>query len=145
MMEYITTAQAAKIYGINRHYAARLAKRSHELGNEWPIKSGRTWLAPVNEWEKILNPKGIYIRKKRQKVLNNEGRSMSPLVSASEAARCFGYCKSWVSTLARKSVENGYEWPKKVGNMWMAPVEKWEEILFSTKLKQTTYRKKFKK
>jgi hypothetical protein len=129
-MKYITAAEAAKLYGLNRHYAARLAKKAASNQEaKWPVKKGRTWIAPVAEWEKILNPKGVHIRKKRKKeILVKEKKSKETLISASEAGRKLGVSKSWASVLAKRSQKKGYKWPQKVGNMWLAPLNEWENI-----------------
>lgn len=128
--KYITAAEAAKIFGLNRHYAARLAQRSNKNGQKWPVKQGRTWIAPISEWEKIFNPKGVHIRKKRKKeMLVKENKSKETLlISASEAGRQLGYSKSWASVLAKRSRKKGSQWPQKVGNMWLAPLNEWENI-----------------
>lgn len=147
MDEYITAAKAAKIYGLNPDYASRLAKRSYREGNNWPIKSGRTWIAPVNVWAQIFNPEGIEIRKQRKKkIIDQKKNNLNEnLISASKAGKKYGYSSSWAIELAKRSRKVGNQWPTRVGNMWMAPEQEWEEIFNSHKLKKKTYKKKSKK
>ena len=127
--EYITAAEAARQFGLNRHYAARLAKKAaNKEGAKWPVKKGRIWIAPIPEWEKIFNPEEMHIRKdrKKQKVLLTK-EDQDYLISASEAGRRFKISSSWASVLAHRSYKNG-SWPIKVGNMWLAPPREWENI-----------------
>lgn len=54
-IKLITASQAAEKLNISPSWVAQLAKRSHLLKRQWPKKVGRMWLAPMSEWEKIVN------------------------------------------------------------------------------------------
>lgn len=65
-MDLITATEAAEIFGITDSWAYKLAKRSNDKGFQWPVKKGNYWLAPKEEWEKILSPSDLQLRKTRQ-------------------------------------------------------------------------------
>lgn len=132
----ISAAAAAKMVGLNPEYAARLAKRAHLAGSEWPKKRGRYWQAPLSEWERILSPSGRVRRKKRKRL--KEKREEPPvegLLSATQAAKRWGISKSWASELARRCHRMEREWPKRLGRYWMAPWGCWQEIFEDARLK----------
>lgn len=142
MEEYITAAEAARRLGLNRDYAAQLAKKSHKSGNPWPIKRGRYWYAPMSEWKKILSPEGKVQRKKRKKVQVKDSGERSNLVTAAEAARFFGISRGWAARLARRSHEVGNPWPQKMGRLWMATLDDWKMIFESDFLKSWSRKQK---
>ena len=137
MDEYITAAEAARIFGLNGEYAARLARKSHNEGKPWPKKRGRYWYAPLTEWEKILSPEGKVKRKKRKQVDVQDKIQLehSKLITAAEAAKIFGVSRNWAAELARRSKRSGREWPKKMNRFWMATPEDWQAIFNSDFLK----------
>lgn len=135
MDEYITAAEAARRLGLNTEYASQLARRSNKKGNPWPIKRGRYWYAPLSEWQKILAPEDKKQRKKRKKISAKQTGERSDLVTCAEAARAFGFSRSWATELAKRSRESGREWPKKMGRLWMATLEDWKAIFDSEQLK----------
>jgi hypothetical protein len=138
MEEYITAAEAARIMGLNSEYAAHLARKAYKEGNKWPCKRGRYWYAPLQEWVKILSPKGKVQRKKRKKIETQDQSQPdkhSKLITAAEAARMFGVSRNWAAELARRSKKIGREWPKKMGRLWMAAPEEWQAVFNSDHLK----------
>jgi len=50
----LAAAQAAEKLNISPSWAGQLAKRAHLLKRKWPKKVGRMWMAPLQEWEKIV-------------------------------------------------------------------------------------------
>ena len=51
----ITCAEAARIFGLSRSWAAELANRSRKANNEWPKKMGRFWMASLENWKAIFD------------------------------------------------------------------------------------------
>lgn len=140
-MEYITAAEAARRFGINPDYAARLAKRSYSMGNTWPIKEKGTWIAPLSAWDEIFHPKHMKIRKKRtivENVENIEKIKTKPeqLLTAKDFSEIVNYSHSWITQLAHRAMKEGYGWPKKTGSMLIAPKKEWEIIVLSNKFKK---------
>jgi len=135
MEEYITAAEAARRLGLNTEYASQLARRSKKKGNPWPVKRGRYWYAPLSEWQKILTPEDKKQRKKRKKISLKKSGEGSDLITCAEAARVFGFSRSWATELAKRSRESGREWPKKMGRLWMASLEDWKAVFESEQLK----------
>lgn len=136
---YITASEAAQLFGFTRFYGAKLAKMAHKAGKPFPIKVGRSWMAPISEWEKIFNDPNIKQRRPRKKlhsppVSKNEPKKR--LITASQAANECGISSNWASKLAKRSQRKGYEWPKKMGRFWMAPLEEWIKVFNSDELKK---------
>ncbi|GGE28145.1 hypothetical protein GCM10011571_32800 [Marinithermofilum abyssi] len=50
-----TCSEAAQFYGISQTWASQLARRANLAGFSWPIKSGRIWFAPMEEWKVIFS------------------------------------------------------------------------------------------
>jgi hypothetical protein len=174
--EYITAAEAARFFGLNPDYAARLAKRAADRGQRWPVKKRGTWLAPISAWEKIFHPEQMKIRKKRS-VRNKSTGEITPsslksrfqsaktdgslttrptsraetngpgdsnLLTAKDFSKKTSFSHSWVAELGRRAKECGYSWPKKIGNMMMAPENEWKIIVLSTKFKKRNNQKRNK-
>ncbi|PTM52188.1 hypothetical protein [Desmospora activa] len=127
---YITTPEAAKLFGLNHSYAAKLARESHKAGNPYPIKRGLPWEATVEQWEKIFNPPKKQRRKSRRKVKSSELKGSRPIegISCAKAAKRLGMSYSWAYRLSQRAVQRRYPWPKRAGKQWIAPLEEWEKI-----------------
>lgn len=128
--EYITAPEAAKRFGLNRQYATRLAREWKEAGNPFPVKRGRSWEAPEEEWSKIFHPPNKKLRKSRKEWVEPTNRYPlnDPGISCSRAARKFGLSSSWAVRLSQRARKKGYRWPQKQGHQWIAPVDEWERI-----------------
>lgn len=44
---------------ITSRWLSKLGNRSMELGRDWPKVSGKAKIAPLDEWRKIMNDKGL--------------------------------------------------------------------------------------
>lgn len=53
--ELITASEASRQLKSNPNWVAELGKRNKRQGGEWPQKIGRYWLAPLEEWKRIVN------------------------------------------------------------------------------------------
>lgn len=136
--KYIPTPEAARKFGLTREYAAKLAKESHLAGNPFPVKRGRSWQAPLEEWAKILHPSDKKIRKPRKlhcKPSKNENNMQIEMYTSAEAARVFGISTSWSSRLARRAAKKGYQWPRWENGQWLAPLDRWEKIFSDPSLR----------
>lgn len=143
--KYITTKEAAKIFGLNPAYAARLAKKSADAGNKWPIKRGRPWEAPVSAWKEILNPP-----RRRKKRRSGRGRppgstaepNQPELISCSKAARIIGISGPWALELSKRARKHKLTWPKwsEKEGMWLASLEDWKKVFEDERLR--AWRKK---
>jgi hypothetical protein len=143
--KYITATEAARKYGLTNSYVAKLAKRAKQQG-EPLLKKEKAWLAPSEVWDKIINNPSMIPRKKRkndptEKAISKtlDIKEQEELLSAAKAAKKYGISSNWAAKLARRSKEiGGFEWPQKVGTVWMAPYGEWVKIFKSKKLKKWT-------
>ena len=136
--KYITAAEAARKYGLSNSYVAKLAKRAKQQGEPLPKKDG-AWLAPVDVWDRLINSPEIIPRKKRKKLHISESSDIDEeLISAAKAAKKYGISSNWAAKLARRSKEQGFKYPQKVGTVWMAPYHEWVKVFKSKKLKKWT-------
>jgi transposase len=138
--KYITATEAAKQYGLSNSYVAKLAKRAKQQG-EPLLKKEKAWLAPSEVWDRIINNPGMIPRKKRKKLDISKTlniKEQEELLSAAKAAKKYGISSNWAAKLARRSKEQGFEYPQKVGTVWMAPYSEWEKVFKSKKLKKWT-------
>jgi hypothetical protein len=136
--KYITASQAARLFGFSRFYGSKLSKLAQKKGRPFPKKIGRSWMAPISEWEKIFNDPDIQPRKERKSVPKSKASGVSTrtdLITATTAAQILGCSPSWMMILAKRGKERGFEWPKKIGRFWLATKEDWEKIYSSTELK----------
>ncbi|TMZ69985.1 hypothetical protein EMG21_28125 [Klebsiella pneumoniae] len=65
-------------------------------------------------------------------------------ISALDYARMKGKSRAWASRLANSAKEAGFEYPRRVGNYWLATPAEWEKILAKLGIKlrnRTSYRK----
>lgn len=117
----INATQAGALYGKSSARVGQIALELKAKGYEWPKKVGRQWLAPVSEWEKILDPK------KRE---TNETKTTlkTEVITAAEAGRRLNITSNWLITLGKRSLANGASWPIKQGHNWIAPFQEWKEI-----------------
>lgn len=142
MDEYITASEAAELFGFSRFYGAKLSRIARKKNKPYPVKIGRAWMAPVEEWEKIFNDPEISPRKERKRVKTLKDHTFDEkLITASEAGKIFGYSANWSIKLAKRSHLAGFAWPKKMGRYWLAPLEEWEKIFSSDQLKAWSKKK----
>lgn len=141
--EYISTIEVAKLFDFHPAYVAKLARKARSEGNIYPIKRGRIWEAPLQEWKRILCPSDKVLRKKRPEI-ESDFKSSPPDqgISCKKAAGKYGLSQSWAAELATRARKRGYEWPKKIRGQCIAPYEEWVKIFELDNLKTHSRRKK---
>lgn len=128
---YISTPEAAKLFGLDRRYCAKLAKEAKRSSSHFPVRRGKSWEAPLSEWSKILKPKNKTLRKKRKErtlEVKESNLQQYEAVSCARAAAHFGISRSWAAKLANRAVKKGYTRPRKEGNQWIALLDEWEVV-----------------
>ncbi|SDW76407.1 hypothetical protein SAMN05444487_10638 [Marininema mesophilum] len=146
MDEYITTTDASKLFRLEKSYIARLAREAKERGEEFPVKRGRAWEAPLDKWEVILKPVNKKVRKTRKHIEitsngHEEIREMQAnWISCSKAAERYGISNSWACRLARRAVKQGSTWPRKYGSQWIAAYGEWIQIFEETSIRSCKYK-----
>ena len=142
--KYITTPKAAKLFGLERQYAARLAKEAIKRGDPFPVKRGRAYEAPPSEWDKILNPTDKVKRKARKNRIKNtvigSQQDKSNEMSCSKAARKYGISPSWAARLSKRAQKRGDEWPIWEGGQLIAPYPEWVKLFQDQSLRLKKYR-----
>jgi hypothetical protein len=137
--KYISTPVAARIFNLERTYAAKLAREAHDSGNPFPVRRGKSWEAPEEEWAKIFRPADKKIRKPRPVAVHKSSQEeeIEPDrgISCAKAAIKYGISPSWATRLARRAKKKGYKWPQKAGRHWVAPFERWMEIFEDEELR----------
>lgn len=148
MNDLYSSPEAARFFGLNRSYVSREAKKAFLRGEEWPVKRGQAYEAPLWAWEKILNRPDKVKRKPRKRTAPNNGKGKlkqeEEFISASKAALRLNVAKSWLTRLGKRAhTDKRYHYPvwSEKRRMWLAPFSEWKKIEDDPRLRKKRMRK----
>lgn len=134
-----SSPEAAEIFGLDRSYVSRRAKKAFKEKRAWPLLRGKTYEATLAGWDQILNNKETVQRKQRKRVVEfGNDKAVEDTISARRAAKVHKISPSWCRELGRRAKKRNYKWPvwDEKRKIWVAPTEQWKKIIENPKLRK---------